>query len=161
VNRRVLTVIAAILSAVMLSAVLAACSEETVNGAMTEVKNDKGVLTGYERRYHNDHGDITRLDVYDTEKEYKSFVLYEYDDEYRLFTETYYKADGIATSRIVYTYDDDGKLYEKAYEYPHGESNVERYDKEGENVEKLYYDTDGKLIKHETLKDGKWVETKE
>lgn len=145
-----------------LCAVLCACGDEqsetpAADGALTAVKDGDGAIVGYERRYHNDNGDITRLDIYDADQTYLNYVLYEYDDAGLLFTETYYTANGIAQSRTLYTYDEDGRLYEKSYEYPHGDATVERYNADGEIVEKRYYDTDEQLSYTERLEDGKWV----
>lgn len=153
--------IAIIVSLLLISAVLCSCnngsSAETGIGGLTQLKNDNGDLTGYERRSYNDNGDVTRLDVYDTDQTYLYYILYEYDDDNRLFTETRYKAEGFAESRYVYTYDDNGNLSEKAYELPHGEAEVTRYDKDGNEIERLYYDIDEKLSKREVLENGKWV----
>ena len=139
---------------------LCSCSsgdtEPTADGAMTAVTDSSGNVTGYERRYHNTDGNISRLDVYDADQEYLSFVLYEYYDDGSLYTETTYAADGIAQSRLIYIYDDDGALYQKAYELPNGEATVETFDKDGNVVERQYYDTDEKLYKREALEDGEW-----
>jgi len=138
----------------------AACGSEksdpdTVNGLIA-VKDDNGDLTGYERRSYNLNGDISRLDVYDTEQTYLYFILYEYDDNNRLYTETRYKAEGFAEERYVYTYDDNGVLSEKAYETPDGQAQVYRYNTDGEETERLYYGTDEQLSKREVLEDGEW-----
>ena len=143
---------------VMLSACSAGDIKPTEDGVLTEVRGDSGNLTGYERRYHNDNGDITRLDVYDAEQVYQSFVIYEYDDNGLLYTETDYQTDGIAVSRDVYSYDESGAVYEIAHESPYGDATVDRYDANGEVVEKFCYDTDGRLERHEELKDGVWTE---
>ena len=144
----------------ILCVTVTACSsgntKPTEDGVLTEVRDDGGNLTGYERRYHNDSGDVTRIDVYDAEQVYQSFVVYEYDDEHRLYTETHYQADGIAVSRDVYSYDDSGTLYEIAHESPHGDATVYRYDASGNNVEIDYYDTEGKLERRSILEDGTW-----
>lgn len=132
-------------------------TDSTVNGAMIEVKDKDGSLSGYERRFYNDNGDVTRLDVYDADQTYLYYILYEYDDNNRLFTQTRYKSEGFAEHRYIYTYDDDGNLTEKALEHPHGEAEVWRYDADGNEVERLYYDIDEKLIKSEKLENGKWV----
>lgn len=155
----------ALLCVVLFLFSLAACSDNggkedtksTEDGVLTEIKDDDGNLTGYERRYHNDKGDITRWDVYDANHTYLYYVLYEYDDNDRLFTETRYKAEGFAEYRYVYTYDDDGNLAEKAYEDPHGEATVTRYDADGNEIERLYYDRDEKLSKREVFENGKWT----
>lgn len=143
------------------SVLLCSCSskevEPTVDGAMTAVTDSEGNLMGYERRYHNTNGDISRLDVYDRDQTYLSFVLYGYDDNDRLSTETYYLANGIAQSRKVYSYDDDGKLSEKAFELPNGEATVERYDADGTCIEKLYYGADEMLSYREVLENGEWI----
>lgn len=134
-----------------------ATEKPTEDGVMTEIMDDDGNLTGYERRYHNNNGDITRWDVYDADQTYLYYVLYEYDDDGRLSSETRYKAEGFAEYRYVYTYDDDGNLAEKAFEDPHGEATVTRYDAEGNEIERLYYGTDEKLSKREVLENGAWI----
>ncbi len=132
-------------------------SQSTEDGVMTEIKDDDDNLTGYERKYHNDSGDVTRWDVYDENQTYLYYVIYEYDDNHRMTSETKYKAEGFAEYRYTYTYDDNGKLSEKAYELPHGEAEVHRYDADGNEIERLYYGTDEKLNKREVLENGKWV----
>ena len=123
---------------------------------MTAVKDDADNIVGYERRYHNDNGDITRLDRYDADQSYQSYVLYTYDDDGRLYTETTYAANGIGQSSIVYTYDDDGRLSQKAYEYPHS-ATVELYGSDGNVIEKQYYDNNNRLSYREVMEDGAWV----
>ena len=139
-----------VLVVVCLMAVLCGCSASDAkpapDGAMTAVYDDGGELTGYERRYHNADGELSRLDSYDKDKAYQSFVLYEYDSDGRLSSETTYAADGIAQYRYCYTYGDNGTLCEKAFEKPNGEAEVERYDEQGGVVEILRYDSDGNLI---------------
>ena len=151
---------AAAVICVLLLCCFTACNSDSAsqaaNGAMTEVKDDGGNLTGYERRYVDDEGRITRWDRYDANGEYQSFVLYQYNDEGLLYTETFYRADGIAESRIVYEYDDDGVLSAKSYEYPHGDALTDRYNADGEIVEKLYYGEDEQLYRHDVLEDGVW-----
>ena len=155
-------ILCAIACAILITAViLTSCGKEDpvteANGAMVEVKDDNGNLTGYERRYLNSDGLLSRLDQYDVNQEYQSFVLYEYYDDGLLFTETFYRADGIAESRTAYTYDDNGKLYEKSYEYPHGDALTERYDADGNIIEKFHYGEDEQLYQHDVLEDGKWI----
>lgn len=147
---------------ILLSLTLCACDSSgdekpTEDGVMTELRDDNDNLTGYERKYHNDNGDVTRWDVYDENQTYLYYVLYEYDDNNRLTAETKYKAEGFAEYRYTYTYDDNGKLSEKAYELPHGEAEVYRYDADGNEIERLYYDTNEALYKREVLENGKWV----
>ncbi len=151
-----------VIFSVLFCCVFVACDasggdKPTENGRMEEVKDDSGTLTGYERRFYNQNGDVTRLDVFDENETYLYYILYEYDDNNRLYTETRYKAEGFGDSRYVYTYDDDGNLAEKAYELPHGEAEIYRYDTDGNEIERLYYGSDEKLIKHEVLEDGKWI----
>ncbi len=152
-----------LLLSLLLSAVfLTACSSEhqqqsTENGAMTEIKDDNGNLTGYERRFYDDNGNVTRLDVFDENQTYLHYDLYEYDESNRLYTETRYSAEGFGEYRYVYTYDDDGNLTEKAYELSNGEAQVFRYDPDGTEKERLYYDFDEHLVKREVFENGKWV----
>ena len=147
---------------VLACAALCSCGQggdtkSTESGVMTEIKDDDGNVTGYERRYQNAHGDISRWDVYDADQNYLYYVLYDYDDHYRLLSETKYQANGFAEDRYVYSYDDNGNLTEKAYELPHGEAEVHRYNADGEEIERLYYGTDEKLSKREKLENGKWI----
>ena len=150
-----------LIACISAAVLLCSCGDAEVSdtprdGEMTAVTDESGNISGYERRFHNDNGDITRLDVYDKDQVYLSYVLYAYDDSDRLLSETYYRADGIATSRTVYSYDENGNLYEKAFEQPNGEATVERYDAAGELIEKLYYNTDEKLTVREVLENGEW-----
>lgn len=156
--RRLIALIAAVLIILCMTACDASDKQEaTEDGVMTEIKDDDGNLTGYERRYHNDNGDITRWDVYDENQTYQYYILYEYDDDGRLSSETRYGAEGFGEYRYVYTYDDDGNLNEKAYEDPHGEATVVYYDTDGNEIERKYFGSDEKLEKREVLEDGKWV----
>ena len=144
----------------MLSAViLCSCGEEEkADGALTPVKDESGNITGYERKYHNDHGDITRWDIYDENEEYQSFVIYEYDSEYRLTKELTYRADGIGESGITYDYYDDGTLREEYSFSAKGDSSRCIYDTEGSWVEAYYYDDKDELIKHQVNENGEWID---
>lgn len=155
--KRILSITVCLL---LLCTVLCACGKKAApaeDGQLTAVYNDAGALTGYERRYHNDSGLITRLDRYDADQNYLSYVLYAYDDADRLFTETYFSSQGFGQERIVYTYDDNGRLTEKAFEQSRGEVTVEVYAADGTVIEKRYYDTDERLSYTEKLEDGAWV----
>lgn len=136
-------------------------SEPAVDGAMTPVKDSDGRITGYERRYHNDNGDITRWDVYTADEVYDHYVLYEYDDDGRLIQETTYKANGIGDYYDAYEYDDDGNLSAKTHYTAYDGGVLTRYDADGNETERLTYDNDDQLIKYEILTDGVWVEATE
>ena len=82
---------------------LCSCSGKKPDGDMTPVKDDSGNITGYERRYHNDNGDITRWDIYDADQVYQSYVLYEYDNHNRLISEITYLANGITLTVLGIT----------------------------------------------------------
>lgn len=144
---------------ICLCMLLCACGAESGDdsGRMIPVKDSSGAVTGYERRFVNSDGNVTRLDVFDADEVYLYYVMYEYDDQNRLYSETAYEASGFARDRYIYTYSDDGSLYEKAYELPNGEATVERYDKDGAVIEKLYYGTDEQLYKREALENGEWT----
>ena len=152
-----------LLIGVLLAAVfcLTACdssgsSQSTESGVMVEMKDSSGKVTGYERHSYDENGSQTRLDVFDAEQTCLYYILYTYDDSKRLLTETRYSGEGFAEHRYVYTYDDADHLIEMAYELPHGEAEVTRYDTNGDEIERLYYDTDEKLVKREVLENGKW-----
>ena len=137
--------------------ILSACEDSQVDGVMTEIKDDSGQITGFERRYHNDNGDITRLDVYDKDQVYDHYIIYEYDDEYRLIKETAYQADGLGDYYYTYEYDDDGNLIEKGYYTAKDEALITIYDTDGDEIERYHYDKEDKLYLHEVLENGKWV----
>ena len=143
---------------------LCGCSDnadQSAEGVLTEVKDGSGNITGYERRYHNDNGDITRLDVYDADEVYEYFVLYEYDDSNRLIQETRYRADGIGEYYYTYEYDDDGNITEKGYFSATDGAELTLYDAEGNETERYIYDNTDTLTKHEVLENGQWVEASE
>lgn len=156
--------IAAVCICLVCLSLFSACSDnapETENGKLIELKDDSGAVTGYERRYYNDNGDVTRVDVYDTEDVYQSFIIYDYDDAYRLIQETHYRADGIGEYYYDYTYDDDGNMIEKGYFTMKDGAEVTLYDTDGNETERYTYDSDDSLSKHEVMVDGKWVEATE
>ena len=135
-----------------------ACEEEAADGSMVPVKDDSGAITGYEAKYHNDNGDITRLDVYDANQEYDHYVLYEYDSDNRLTKETQYQANGIGEFFYEYTYSDDGSLIEKDYCTAKDGSETILYDADGNEKEKYSYDKQGELYRYEVMESGKWTE---
>ncbi len=155
--QRLLTIVCSFLICMFL---LTACGEEPpVDGALTEVKDANGTVTGYERRYHNDNGDITRLDVYDANEEYLSYVLYDYDSDNRLLQETHYRADGIGDYYYAYVYDEDSNIIEKGwYSMTNGATRT-LLDSDGNEVERYTYDDTDTLVKHEVKSGGQWEET--
>lgn len=134
-----------------------ACSGKPADGEYTPIKDDSGTVTGYERKYHNDNGDVTRWDVYDANQQYDHFVLYEYDANDRLAKETYYLANGIGEYYYAYSYDEDGNLAEKDYCTAKNGSVRLRYQK-GVESERMTYDRDDKLIKYEVYRNDTWTE---
>lgn len=138
--------------------IFSACGEETAaDGTMVPIKDDSGTITGYEAKYYNDNGDITRYDVYDANQEYDHYVLYEYDSENCLIKETSYLANGIGDFFYEYTYDTDGNLIEKDYCTAQDGSESILYDADGNEKEKYSYDEQGKLYRYEVFKNGEWV----
>ena len=151
--------IAAFLFACLFSVLmLAACgSKESADGEYVAVKDDSGSITGYERKYHNDEGELTRWDVYTADEVYDHYILYEYDSDGRLGKETYYQADGIGVYYNAYSYNDDGVLMEM--DYVNAKEGSERliYDENGVEKERLTFDSSDNLIKYEVFRDGEWV----
>lgn len=152
----------AVLLLPLLLCLLCACNsadaQPSEDGAITEVRNERGVITGYERRYHNTEGDISRLDVYDADKNYDHFVLYDYDENRRLLQETTYKANGIGDFYYTYTYDDNGNMLEKGHYTAYEGAQRYLYDTDGNEVERYYYDSDDVLYLHEVFQNGAWQE---
>ena len=144
----------------LVSVILSACgeSEPSEDGAYMTVKDDNGVITGYERKYHNDNGDITRWDVYDSNEQYDHYTLYEYDSDNRLAKETYYRADGIGVYYYAYSYTEDGVLTEKDYVSAKEGSTRTIYDGEGKEKERYTYDDSDNFIKYEEYINDQWVE---
>lgn len=144
----------------LLSVLLCACEGEPAppaDGALTPVTDDTGNITGYERKYHNDSGDITRWDRYDENEQYIEYVLYEYDSSGRLAQETTYAADGIGQFYYAYSYDEDGNLAEKDYCTMKEGSERTLY-VNGAESERLTFDKYDVLIKYEVSQNGAWVE---
>ena len=137
--------------------VLSGCSAKPADGDYTPIKDDSGAVTGYERKYHNDNGDITRWDVYDASQQYDHYVLYEYDSNNRLVKETYYLASGIGEYYYAYSYDEEGNLAEKDYCTAKNGSERLRY-QNGVESERMTYDRDDNLIKYEVYRNDAWTE---
>ncbi|MBQ6412314.1 MAG: hypothetical protein IJI19_02395 [Ruminococcus sp.] len=129
-----------------------------VDGAMTPIKDENGAVTGYERKYHNDNGDVTRWDIYDAQEQYDHYVLYEYDSNGRLGKETYYRADGIGVYYNAYSYTEDGVIAEMDYASAKEGSTRTLYDEEGKESKRMTYDINDELVKYEEFADGDWVE---
>ena len=159
-RNRVFLLIALCMVVVLL---LCSCSEKKdadateTDGALTPVTDDSGNVTGYERKYHNDNGDVTRWDVYDANEQYDHYTLYEYDDEYRLLKETCYQANGIGIYYYAYSYNDDGVIMEKDYVTMKEGSERLLYDSEGKEQYRYTYDNEDQLSKYEVYRNGKWV----
>ena len=128
---------------------------------MIATKDEAGNQIGYERRYHNDNGDITGLDVYDNDQVYDHFVLYEYDDSNRLTKETTYRADGIGEFYYTYEYYDGGQISKKGYYTATNGAEITLFDEKGNETERFIYDETDTLIKHEVYENGRWEESSE
>lgn len=144
----------------MLFCALCACGEPTAetaaDGQRYNVYDDDGNLTGYERRYHDINGNLSRLDVYDVQEEYDHYVLYEYDSKNRLIQETTYKANGLGDFYYSYQYDDEDNVIEKGYYTAENGAEVTKYDSDGNEIEVLSYDRYADLVSRRVLEDGEW-----
>lgn len=138
--------------------VLTACGEKP-DGSMEPVKDENGNITGYERKYHNDNGDITRWDVYDADEQYDHYTLYEYDSNNRLGKETCYDASGFGKYYYAYSYDDSGTLAEMDYVSAKDGSSRTLYDSDGNESERFTYDNNDQLVKYEVYQNDTWVES--
>lgn len=155
--RKIALLLCVCLSFLML---LTACGDNaaSTDGAYTAVKNDDGEIVGYERKYHNDNGDITRWDVYDAQEQYDHYTLYEYDSNGRLGKETYYRADGIGVYYYAYSYTEEGVLAEKDYASTKEGSSRTLFDADGKESARYTYDINDTLIKYEEYVNDQWVE---
>nr|WP_316613675.1 hypothetical protein [uncultured Ruminococcus sp.] len=129
------------------------------DGELVPVKDDNGAVTGYERKYHNDNGDVTRWDVYDANQQYDHYVLYEYDSNDRLAKETYYQADGIGVYYYAYSYNSSGKPAEVDYVSAKEGSTRTLYDEDGQKKERMTYDRNDQMTKYEVYQNDTWVES--
>jgi len=159
-SRRIITAVVCILC-VLTAFSLSSCKkgdaqQSTEDGVLIKITSDNGDIIGYERRYHNDHGDMSRLDVYDKDEVYDHYIVYEYDDDYRIIKETTYKADGIGDHYYEYTYDDDGNLKEKGYFTMSDGAERTLYNPDGSAKERYAYDANDTLILHEVCENGIW-----
>ncbi|WP_405340986.1 hypothetical protein [Ruminococcus sp.] len=151
---RKLTAILCILT--LCACFLSACGKKA-DGAMEPLKDENGAVTGYERKYHNDNGDVTRWDVYDANQQYDHYVLYEYDSNNRLAKETYYQASGIGVYYYAYSYNDSGKIAEEDFVSVKEGSTRTLYDADGHEEKRYTYDRDDQLIKYEVYQNDTWV----
>lgn len=145
----------------LVSLCLAACGDDDSgdsNGLYVPVKDSSGNITGYERRYYNDNGDITRWDVYDSNEVYDHYVLYEYDSSNRLIQETTYRADGIGDFYYTYLYNDDDVVIEKGYYTMKDGAQVTLYSDDGTESERYTYDNTDTLTLYEVYENGTWTE---
>ena len=143
----------------LFSLLLTACgSEASYDGAMTPIKDESGTVTGYERKYHNDSGDITRWDVYDADEQYDHYILYEYDSSGRLGKETYYQANGIGVYYYAYSYSDEGTIAEMDYVNAKEGSARTLYDVNGIEQYRYTYDNNDDLVQYEILENDAWVQ---
>ena len=147
----------AFLSFCLISLFLFTACSKPADGAYVPIKDESGNITGYERKYHNDNGDVTRWDVYDASEQYDHYVLYEYDSNGRLGKETYYLANGIGEYYYAYSYDEEGNLAEKDYCSAKDGSERVLY-KDGVESERLTYDNNDQLIKYEVYQNDTWTE---
>lgn len=152
--KRIIALCCVVLSALFL---FCACQKEVADGDLTPVKDENGTITGYERKYHNDNGGVTRWDVYDAQQQYDHYILYEYDSNDRMAKETYYQADGIGVYYYAYSYDEEGKLAEEDYVSAKNGSTRTLYTN-GEESIRYTYDAGDELVKYEEYVDGTWVE---
>ena len=152
--RRIVTILCLCLCIIL---TLTACGEKP-DGAMEPVMDVNGNITGYERKYHNDNGDITRWDVYDANEQYDHYILYEYDSNDRLAKETYYDASGFGVWYNAYSYSDEGSLAEKDYASAKEGSTRTLYDSDGNEKERFTYDNNDQLSKYEVYQNDIWVE---
>ena len=139
---------------------LCACGsdEAAEDGAYVPVKDDSGVITGYERKYHNDNGSVTRWDVYDANEQYDHYTIYEYNSDNQLVKETYYRADGIGVFYYAYSYSEDGVMAEMDYASAKDGSARTIYDENGKEKERYTYDNKDNFVKYEEYIDDQWVE---
>lgn len=156
-----ITRIASLLITVLMILSLCACGEggsatEDEEGKLNKITTDGGNVIGYERKYFNDNGDISRLDVYDKNEKYDHYILYEYDEKNRLVKETTYRADGIGEYYYTYTYNDKDAMVEKGYYTMMDGATRTLYDDKGYAIEKYTYNSDNKLAKHEVNENGIW-----
>lgn len=140
------------------SLLLTACGKKA-DGELTPVKDENGATAGYERKYHNDNGDVTRWDVYDANQQYDHYILYEYDSNNRLARETYYQANGIGVYYYAYSYNSSGKLAEEDYVSMKEGSTRTLYDEDGHEKERMTYDQNDQMTKYEVYQNGTWVES--
>lgn len=148
-----------LLTACILAAVLlCACGDTETDGSLTPIKDENGSVTGYERKYHNDNGDVTRWDVYDAQEQYDHYTLYEYDSNGRLAKETYYQANGIGVWYYAYSYTEEGVLAEMDYASAKDGSTRTLYGEDGKEKYRYTFDHEDQFVKNEEFVNGEWVE---
>ena len=149
---------AILLICVICSLFLTACGEKP-DGSMEPIKDESGNITGYERKYHNENGDITRWDVYDANEQYDHYILYEYNSDNLLAKETYYEASGIGVWYYAYSYNESGNYAEVDFVSAKNGSTRTLYDTGGKENERFTYDKNDQLIKYEVYQNDSWEES--
>ena len=158
-SRRLIVIICVCL---VCAVMLCSCSSSDTDkdGVKVPVYADDGTLTGYERSFHNDKGQLSRLDQFSADDEYTGFILYDYDSDGRIFQETTYGPDGIGKFFYNYEYDDEGRYYRVSYVTMNDGYTVTWY-KDGEENEIYNYASDGTVLSHKALSNGEWIDATE
>lgn len=151
-------IVAILCSLALCTFFFSACGKKA-DGTMEPVQDENGSVTGYERVYHNENGDITRWDVYDVNQKYDHYVLYEYDSNDRLAKETYYQADGIGVYYYAYSYHESGKIAEEDFVSVKDGSTRTLYDEDGHESKRYTFDRNDQLVKYEEYQNNTWVES--
>ncbi len=155
--RRLIPILCCIL---VFGLLLSACSdsEKREDGRKYPVYSDDGVLTGYEREFHNTEGLLSRLDVFDADDNYDHYVIYEYDSDQRLIKESTYGADGIGKFYYEYEYDDNGEKSKESYVTMSDGYTITLF--ENGVISEIYrYDAKDNLISHEVFSKSTSNET--
>lgn len=156
-----------LISICLICLIFCSCGEKSTaeptipNGELVPVTNDSGKILGYERRYLNDDGKVTRWDIYNADQEYQRYMLYEYNDEGKTVKESSYRADGIGEYYYTYDYYASGVIKEKGYYTQSEGAKRTIYDEKGSEIERYVYDEEDNLTSHTVLVNGTWVNATE
>jgi len=130
----------------------------------TTIRGDDKIFEGEELRRHDGYGNVVEEFFYDENKLIRQRFLYEYDNKSKLICSTEFGADETFVVKKTFEYDHNGNILKESHysewgnlmsyilsEYNiHGKLISQQYDMN--QLLKLEYDDDGRIIKEETAK---------
>lgn len=126
----------------------------------------KGELTGFERIYFNEQGNVVKHKIYSNDGSLLAEMISKYDSQGKESERVRYGYDGEVQERVLFTYNEAGKLSEYAvqefWEGLWSYKTCYEYDADGNHIRTESYGDDGSVERRWTLSynaDGKVLES--